>query len=131
MSDEQVSGVLAGLEVGLPTSIGTSISSARKPVPSYVAPLSMQDGMSQHPYSRDGRFAAAGEGYSQPRRNPRGLGPLAYGMFVAVIAMVIVGTALGGGLGGNLAASQNNWYVLHCNTLVRKQLGMAHIHNTH
>jgi hypothetical protein len=38
------------------------------------------------------------------RRNPFGLGPLAFGGLVALLSAVIVGAAVGGGLGGTLAS---------------------------
>jgi hypothetical protein len=119
----EVNEVPAGLEVGSPPSRGTSNLSARKPVPSYAAPSSMQDGMSQYPQSEDGyRYAPAGEDASRSRRNPCGLSPLIFGLLVALITLIVVGAALGGGLGGSLAAAQKKKYVLSRNALVRGEI---------
>ena len=71
----------------------------------------MQDGISQHPYSEDGRNTLASEGYSKPRRNPCDLSPLIYGLLVALITLIVVGAALGGGLGASLASAQSKKYV--------------------
>ena len=111
MSNKQVSEVPSGLEVGSPPSRGISNPSLRKPVPSYAAPSSMQDGASQYPYSEDGRYGAAGAAYSKPRQNPCSLSPLVYGLLVALVTLIVVGAALGGGLGASLAAAQNKKYV--------------------
>jgi hypothetical protein len=42
---------------------------------------------------------------SRQRRNPGGLGPLAFGLLVSLNTMIVVGAAVGGGVGG-LAASR-------------------------
>jgi hypothetical protein len=53
----------------------------------------------------------AGDGYTTLRRNPYSLSPLVYGLLVALITLVVVGAALGGGLGASLASAQSRKYV--------------------
>jgi len=119
----EVSEVPSGLEVGLPPSQGTSNPSARRPVPSYAAPSTTQDG---------NKYLSEAGGISKPRRNPWGLSPLMFGLLVALITLVIVGAALGGGLGGSLASAQKkNAYVLSCNAPARLKLGKISISNAH
>jgi hypothetical protein len=124
-SDLEASEVPSGLEVGLPPSQGTSNHSARKPVPSYAAPSTVQDGMSQYPSEDGNKYLSEAGGISKPRRNPWGLSPFMFGLLVALITLIIVGAALGGGLGGSLASAQKkNTYVLSCNTPARLKLGI-------
>jgi hypothetical protein len=131
-SDLEASEVPSGLEVGLPPSQGTNNHSARKPVPSYAAPLTVQDGMSQYPSEDGNKYLSEAGGISKPRRNPWGLSPFMFGLLVALITLIIVGAALGGGLGGSLASAQKkNTYVLSCNTPARLKLGMILISNAH
>ena len=119
----EVSEVPSGLEVGLPPSQGTSNPSARKPVPSYTAPSTTQDG---------NKHVSDAGGISKSRRNPWGLSPLMFGLLVALITLIIVGAALGGGLGASLASAQKkNKYVLSCNAPARLQLGTIPISNAH
>lgn len=131
-SNLEASEVPSGLEVGLPPSQGTSNPSARKPVPSYAAPSTTQDGMSQY-LSEDGnKYLSEAGGISKPRRNPWGLSPLMFGLLVALITLIVVGAALGGGLGGSLASAQKkNMYVLSCNTPARLKLGIIPSSNAH
>jgi hypothetical protein len=107
----EVSEVPSGLEVGLPPSQGTSNPSVRKPVPSYGAPSTTQDGMSQYPSENGNKYLTKAGGIPKPRRNPWGLSPLMLGLLVALIMLIIVGAALGGGLGGSLASAQKKKYV--------------------
>ena len=128
----EVSEVPSGLEVGLPPSQGTSNPSARKPVASYAAPSTTQDGMSQYPSEDGNKYLSEAGGISKPRRNPWGLSPLMFGLLVALITLIIVGAALGGGLGGSLASAQKkNKYVLSCNVPARLKLGMTLVSNAH
>ena len=128
----EVSEVPSGLEVGLPPSQGTSNPSARRPVPSYAAPSTTQDGTSQYPSEDGNKDLSKAGGISKPRRNPWGLSPLKFGLLVALITLVIVGAALGGGLGGSLASAQKkNAYVLSCNAPARFKLGKLSISNAH
>jgi hypothetical protein len=128
----EVSEVPSGLEVGLPPSQGTSNPSARRPVPSYAAPSTTQDGTSQYPSEDGNKDLSKAGGISKPRRNPWGLSPLMFGLLVALITLVIVGAALGGGLGGSLASAQKkNAYVLSCNAPARLKPGKISISNAH
>lgn len=42
------------------------------------------------------------------RRNPWGLGPLAFGLLIASITAIVVGAAVGGGVGGALSSSHDS-----------------------
>lgn len=129
----EVSEAPSGLEVGLPPSQGTSNPSARKPVPSYGGPSTTQDGMSQYPSEDGNKYRIeVGGGVSKPRRNPWDLSPLMFGLLVALITLIIVGSAFGGGLGGSLASAQKkNKYVLSCNAPARLKLEVIPISNAH
>jgi hypothetical protein len=128
----EVCEVPSGLEVGLPPSQQISDPSARTPVPSYGAPSTTQDGMSQYPSEDGNKHLTEVGGISKPRRNPWGLSPLMFGLLVALITLIIVGAALGGGLGGSLASAQKkNKYVLSCNAPARLKLEVIPIANAH
>jgi hypothetical protein len=43
----------------------------------------------------------------QQKRNPFGLSPLAFGLLVGVITAIVIGAALGGGIGAALASCQS------------------------
>ena len=45
---------------------------------------------------------------TQPRRNPFGLSPLAFGLLVGAAVAIVMGAALGGGIGGALASCQSD-----------------------
>src|ERR1700733_11146656 len=131
-SNLEASEVPSGLEVGLPPSQGTSNPSARRPAPSYTAPSTAQDGMSQYPSEDGNKYLSEAGGISKPRPNPWGLSPLMFGLLVALTTLIIVGAALGGGLGGSLASAQKkNTFVLSCNTPARLELGIILISNAH
>jgi hypothetical protein len=131
-SNLEASEVPSGLEVGLPPSQGTSNPSARRPVPSYAAPSTAQDGMSQYPSEDGNKYLSEAGGISKPHRNPWDLSPLMFGFLVALVTLIIVGAALGGGLGGSLASAQKkNTYVLSCNAPARLKLGIIPISNAH
>jgi len=124
----EVSEAPSGLEVGLPPSQGTSNPSARNPVPSYGAPSTTQDGMSQYPSKDGNKYLTEAGGISKPRRNPWGLSPLMFGLLMVLITLIIVGAALGGGLGGSLVSAQKkNNYALSCNAPARLKLEIIHI----
>jgi hypothetical protein len=42
------------------------------------------------------------------RGNPCGLGPLAFGLLVALVTSIVVGAAVGGGVGGALSSSSHS-----------------------
>src|ERR1700722_1454376 len=128
----EVSEVPSGLEVGLPPSQGTSNPSARKPVPSYGAPSTTQDGVSQYPSEDGNKYLTEAGDIPKPRRNPWGLSPLMFGLLVALITLIIVGAALGGGLGGCLASAQKkNKYALSCNAPACLKVEIMPISNAH
>ena len=128
----EVSEIPSGLEVGLPPSQGTSYPSARGPVPSHAAPSTTQDGMSQYPSADGNKYLSEAGGISKPRPNPWGLSPLMFGLLVALTTLIIVGAALGGGLGGSLASAQKkNTFVLSCDAPVLLKPGIIPISNAH
>jgi len=44
------------------------------------------------------------------RGNPCGLGPLAFGLLIALVTSIVVGAAVGGGVGGALSSSSHSRY---------------------
>jgi hypothetical protein len=42
------------------------------------------------------------------RGNPCGLGPLAFGLLIALVTSIVVGAAVGGGVGGALSSSSHS-----------------------
>jgi hypothetical protein len=42
------------------------------------------------------------------RGNPYGLGPLAFGLLIALVTSIVVGAAVGGGVGGALSSSSHS-----------------------
>lgn len=43
-------------------------------------------------------------------RNPWGLGPVAFGLFIGIVTAIFVGAAVGGGVAGSMKSRKDSWY---------------------